>query len=117
MIQLQLFQAAACPRNIFPPNWYDGLQCNVDPATGGTTVGLASAQDIIIVIANLVRIVTALAGAAAVIFLIVGGIFYVISQGDPGRIKRAKEIINQAITGLVIVLLSYSIVTFIAGRF
>ena len=51
------------------------------------------------------------------IFIVVGGIFYVISAGNPANIKRAKEIITAAIVGLMISGLAFTIVSFIAGRF
>jgi hypothetical protein len=107
--QLQL--AACGTRDGFLPGLYDGIKC-----TNGN-VDVTSINDFLIVIANVVRILIALSGGLAVIFIIVGGVFYVTAAGDPGRLKRAKEIITQAITGLIVVLLSYAVVTFIAGRF
>jgi hypothetical protein len=95
----------------FPPSLYDGI-CN---ASGDCTI--TSAQDILIIIANVIRIATAFAGALAVIFIIVGGIFYVISAGNPSNIKRAKDILTNAIIGLIIAGVAYSVVSFIAGSF
>ncbi len=76
-----------------------------------------SAQDVLKVIANAIRIGIWFAGALAVIFIVVGGIFYVISAGNPSNIKRAKDILTNAIVGLIIAGLAYSIVTFLAGKF
>jgi hypothetical protein len=86
----------------FPPSLYQGI-CD---SQGNCTI--TNASDILIVVANAIRIV---------IFIIVGGIFYVISAGNPSNIKRAKDILTNAIVGLVITGLAYTIVTFIAGRF
>jgi hypothetical protein len=88
------------------PGIYDGV-CNPD----------CTAQDILVVIANAIRIGIWFAGALSVIFIIVGGIFYVISAGNPSNIKRAKDILTNAIVGLIIAGLAYSIVTFLAGKF
>jgi hypothetical protein len=95
----------------FPPGLYDGI-CD---SSGNCTI--TNATDILIVVANAIRIATAFAGALAVIFIIVGGIFYVISAGNPSNIKRAKDILVNAIVGLIVAGLAYTIVTFIAGRF
>jgi uncharacterized membrane protein len=95
----------------FPPSLYQGI-CD---SSGNCTI--KSAQDILIVVGNAIRIATAFAGALSVIFIIVGGIFYTISAGNPSNIKRAKDIITNAVVGLIIAGLAYTIVTFIAGRF
>jgi hypothetical protein len=94
----------------FPPGLWDGI-CS------GNTCTISSAQDILVIVANAIRIATAFAGALAVIFVVVGGIFYVMSSGDPGRVRRAKDIITNSIIGLVIAALAYTIVSFLAGNF
>lgn len=53
------------------------------------------------------------AGLVAVIFIIKGGVEYVISRGDPGKIQKAMRSIIYAVVGLVIVLLAAAITTFI----
>lgn len=45
-----------------------------------------------------------LVASLAVIFIVVGGIMYMISAGDQNMIERAKKIITAAIIGLVIAL-------------
>lgn len=66
-------------------------------------------------IGKIMRAVFALMGAAAVIVVIVGGIKYVISAGDPKRVSEAKETILYAVIGVVISLSAYAIVTAIAN--
>ena len=88
------------------PGLYDGM-----------TPGALSLADVPILIVNIIHLVTWWAGALSVIFIVVGGIFYVISAGNPANIKRAKEIITAAIVGLMISGLAFTIVSFIAGRF
>lgn len=96
----------------FPPTLYDGLNCN-----GGNGCSFTSAQDLLTVVANAIRIVTAFAGALAVLFVVLGGIYYVISAGNPANIKRAKDTITNAVVGLLIASLAYTLVSFVAGRF
>ena len=92
------------------PGLYDGL-CS------GGDVQITSIWDILIIVGNVVRILIAASGALAVIFIIIGGIYYITSAGDPAKIKRAKEIITQAAIGLVIVAVAYGVVTSIASAF
>jgi hypothetical protein len=93
------------------PGLYDGLPCP------NGTPQLTSLQDTLLIVANVVRILIMAAGSLAVIALIVAGIYYVASGGDAGRVKRAKDIIINTTVGLVLIIASYEIVTFIAGGF
>lgn len=45
-------------------------------------------------------------GAVSVIFIIVGGIQYITSAGNPTSIERAKKTITMAIAGLAVAILS-----------
>ncbi len=92
------------------PGLYDNL------CTNGT-VTFSSLSDIWIVIGNVIRILITLGGVLAVIFIMVGGLFYVISAGDPAKVQRAKDILKQSITGLIIMIIAYPVITFIVSRF
>jgi hypothetical protein len=54
-------------------------------------------------------------GAIAVIMLIIGGLRYVISQGDKGNVESAKNTILYAVIGIVVAVMAYAIVNFVAG--
>ena len=92
------------------PGLYDGM-CK----TGNAQI--TGVNDVIVIIANVIRILEAFAAGLAIIAIIVSGIYYVASAGDPGRIKTAKTILTQAIIGLVLIILAYAIVTYIAAAF
>lgn len=53
------------------------------------------------------------AGIVAVVFIVRGGVAFLISQGDPAKIQQAKRSIIYAVVGLIIVLLAAVITTFI----
>jgi len=57
------------------------------------------------------------AGIVAVIVIIVSGMFYVISNGDASKVKRAKDGILYSVVGLVIVMVAFLITNFVIGRF
>jgi hypothetical protein len=52
-------------------------------------------------------------GAVAVIFLIIGGLRYVISNGDPKNVEAAKNTILYAIVGIVVAIISFALVQFV----
>ncbi len=47
----------------------------------------------------------------AILFLIIGGIYYLTAFGDDKRMEEGKKIITYTVYGLVIILISYSVVT------
>lgn len=79
----------------------EALGCN----TSGT------APDAVAVIINGV---IAVLGIIAVIVIVVGGQRLIVSQGDPGKITAAKGMIIYGVVGVVIALLAYTIVNFVA---
>ncbi|HUC87492.1 MAG TPA: pilin [Candidatus Saccharimonadales bacterium] len=56
------------------------------------------------------------AGAVAVLIMVIGGIRYITSTGDSKRIQAAKDTILYAIMGLVVVILARAIVGFVLGN-
>lgn len=56
-------------------------------------------------------------GMVAVVMVVVGGFRYVTSGGDAGDVKAAKETILYSVVGLIIAILSYTIVNFVLKWF
>ena len=56
-------------------------------------------------------------GALAVIFIIVGGIQYITSAGNPSGQERSKKTITYAIGGLILALSTAAIISFIGTVF
>jgi hypothetical protein len=54
-------------------------------------------------------------GAVAVFVIILSGISYVTSTGDPAAITKAKSTLTYAVIGLVVSLLAYAIVNYVIG--
>ena len=77
-------------------------------ASGGTLGGVTSA---------IIDIALPLAGTAALVILIVGGYKMITSQGNPDKLRDAKEMITNAIIGLVFILLSVGILLLISDVF
>lgn len=66
-------------------------------------------------LSNIIGIASLVAGAVAVVMIIVGGIQYIGSGGGDGMVK-AKKTITYAVAGLVISILAYTIVLFISSQ-
>lgn len=83
----------------------------VEAAGGGST----SADDLPNLIQNIVNVLLFIAGAIAVVMIILGGIRYVTSNGDQAQVKAAKDTILYSVIGLIVALLAYAIVGFVVG--
>lgn len=66
---------------------------------------------------NIFNVVLALAGAVAVAFIVWGGVQYTLSQGDTGKIKKAKDTLLYAIVGVIVVMFSFVILNYVIGKF
>lgn len=49
----------------------------------------------------------------AVGFIVYGGYLYIISAGDPGKIKKAKDVLLYAVIGIVVVIVAFVITRFV----
>jgi hypothetical protein len=107
------FASNACGTSTgFLPSLYDPpLKC-----VGGQPE-IQSLADIAIIIGNIVRILIAISGSLAIILLMIASIYYITAMGNPSQVKKAKEIIINTCIGLVLIVMSYAIVTYIAGNF
>ena len=52
-------------------------------------------------------------GLAAVVVIILGGVTYITSQGDAGKVTKAKNTILYGVIGLVVAILAFAIVNFV----
>lgn len=57
-----------------------------------------------------------LVGGLAILFLLVGAVRYVTSNGDQSQLTQAKNTILYAIIGIVVSLSAFAIVQFVVGQ-
>ena len=62
------------------------------------------------------KIAYGIGGALALIVILIGGFLYATSMGNPQQISKGKDLITGAITGLVLILSTYLILSVIDGR-
>jgi uncharacterized membrane protein YwzB len=87
---------------------------NIEPGLNvlASPLGL-STEDIRITIAKLIRIALGLLGIVTVVIIIYGGWLYMSSAGEADKVLKAKKVLTNAVIGLIIILLSYAIASFI----
>ncbi|MBP6037996.1 MAG: hypothetical protein KA604_01505 [Candidatus Saccharimonas sp.] len=106
---------AACKESSFGiPTWYRGLKvagCNTGVSPDGGNIG----KFITILALNIIQALMVIAAYVTVFFIIKGGFNYMTSAGSPEGMASARKTITNAVIGLVITILSASIVNAIAG--
>ena len=73
--------------------------------------GDISIEGILAVGRNIANILIAVVAIVAVIFIVIGGLQYVISGGDDERVKKARDYLIYGIVGLVVALLAFGVVS------
>ncbi len=74
-----------------------------------------SATSIQGLLVSFTRFLLGLVGSLALLALVVGGIKYITSFGNENGIASAKKIIFWAIAGLIVVFMSYLVITVVQG--
>lgn len=89
-----------------------------EPGIGTTWVGCfkdgaATLSCLPLVFYNIIGAALLFAGVVAVFMIIIGGIKFLTSGGDPKQVEGARNTLTWAVVGLIIVLLSFAILSFI----
>ena len=92
----------------------DQLRQNLDKVGAGTN--LSTDKEPVPIIASIINIVLGFLGILAVIFIIYAGFKWMTAQGNEQQVTDAKAIIKNAVIGIMIVLLSWVIVSFVIDR-
>ena len=71
--------------------------------------------DLMDTVTQILNVIVGIIGVLAVAVIIIGAVFFVTSQGDAGKVARARNTILYGIVGLVISLLAFAIVNFVLG--
>ena len=67
-------------------------------------------------IVDIKNIVLGIAGALAVLFIVIAGVRYITSSGDSQRSAKAKDGLIFALVGLLLVIIADAIVSFVVRR-
>ena len=67
------------------------------------------------VIPNVISVVLAIAGAIDGLIMTIAGYNYIIARGEPQAVAKARDTIIYGLVGLVIIITSFSIITFVVN--
>jgi len=111
---------AAAPIKVFAQSAVESSRCAAfkklfDSGKGNISTGqpfFCTASELILKVINYALI---MAGTIAVLFLIVGGFWYLTSAGNEEQAEKGKKTLINSIIGLVVIVLSFAIVRIIAS--
>ena len=81
---------------------------SVNPVNGG-------GDDLVGNITTILSQVIAVLGLVCVVVMIIGGVTYMTSSGDAGKVKKGKDTILYGLIGLVICVLAFALVNWVIG--
>jgi heme/copper-type cytochrome/quinol oxidase subunit 2 len=83
---------------------------------GASSAQLGSQASLQMTVIGVINIILSVVGIVFVALLVFGGFKYFNSQGQEEKAKEGMSVITAAIIGLVIILLSYSITSFVEKK-
>ena len=99
---------------------YGATESTVFKGCGGrdlTQVDNAGRDDLVCVVGSAVDLLLKVGGSIIMLMIMISGIFYIMSMGDPNQTAMAKKTLVGSIIGLIIVILSYTMVMIVIGFF
>ena len=85
-----------------------------DPGKYGVVTMVGSEQDTLVNnITNILNAVIGILGLVCVVVMIIGGINYMTSAGDAGKVKKGKDTILYGLIGLVVCVLAFALVNWV----
>lgn len=67
-------------------------------------------------LSDVLQIAIAVVAALSLLFIVIGGLRYVLSDGDPQNASRAKSTIIYALIGLLVAIAAQAIVSFVLNE-
>jgi hypothetical protein len=66
---------------------------------------------------NVIKAILGIVGAIALLYLIIGGLMWLTSQGNTEKVKKGKDTLVWAIAGLAMIFFSYVILSYVFTNF
>lgn len=85
---------------------------NVGKASGYST-STSGEQALVTIVGNIIKIILSILGVVLLGFILYGGFLWMTSGGNPDGVKKGKQMIANAVIGLVIVVSAYAISSFV----
>lgn len=84
-----------------------------DPLIKADEIGFTGPRNADNTITGILNAVYFWMAVTAIGFIIYGGYLYITSSGEPGKIKKAKDVLLYATVGIVIVLVAFVVTQFV----
>jgi len=81
----------------------------------GETAGIKTEGGLTEMIGNLINIFLGFLGIVFLVLTLYAGFLWMTAQGDDSKVKKAKDMLTQAIIGLIIIVAAYAISSFVMG--
>lgn len=104
MVFTPLIAQTALAIDLFPGNVCSGADCS---AVKASDTELANR------VQNIINIALMIAGAVAVIMVVIGGLRMISANGRPGDLESGRMTVIWAVVGIIVVILSSAIVNFV----
>ncbi len=72
-------------------------------------------NSLVVDVTSIINAVIGVLGLVCVVIMIIGGINYMTSSGDAGKVKKAKDTILYGLIGLVVCVLAFALVNWVIG--
>ena len=66
-------------------------------------------------VTTIINAVIGILGLVSVVVMIIGGVNYMTSSGDAGKVKKAKDTILYGLIGLIVCALAFALVNWVLG--
>lgn len=81
----------------------------------GEFEGVATFKAIEVIFSNLLNVIVVLLGFVLFVMLLIAGLNYLTSEGDPEKVKKAGATLTWALTGFILLFLSWFIIRIISS--
>ena len=108
------FLSAFLLATVFPVFAATGLKGDACVFGDDKTKGVVTLQCIVPLFSTIVNWALIFAGVVALFFIIFSGYKFLTSGGDPKQTEGARKTLTWAIVGLILILMSFAIVRFVA---
>ena len=118
ILPIKIF-ATSCAQNSFfgLPAWYKYINTT---QTNGTcsfsNFSFWPPSNLLLILLAVLDMLLIIGGVVAVIFVMIGGVQYITSQGEPENTKHARATIINALVGLVITIIAASLINWLGFR-
>lgn len=115
VLVFSLWVPLARAENTAATNALSGAKTAAEGAYGDKNLS-ASMTDLPTAIGKIVGVALSLVGVAFLLLMIYGGFLWMFARGNDQDVSKAKELMQAAIIGLVIVLAAYAITSYVSTQ-